>query len=275
VTPAAATASSLSGRLVPGLAVLLVDARGCHCAYIITDRDRVEEGKRLRRHGNTHQQHRFVWTGERTTDHLPVLRSGRPLIGAATAAYSPLYLPVGWIAPDALSARLRDPQLPIGVDLGAAPASAVAFAVHGPAATKGSTRAFPSASTGAIVTVADAKRLPAWTQAVAWSAKAARVPLMPRPRGVALAVWFLFIRPSSVSAGERPLMTVKPDLDKCLRAALDALTGIAYEDDAQVIDVHVRKRYGSRTETIVQVWEVPSESAVVSRTAARRQGDHG
>lgn len=35
----------------------------------------------------------------------------------------------------------------------------------------------------------------------------------------------------------------KPDLDKLARAALDALTGVVFLDDAQVVDLVVRKRY--------------------------------
>jgi len=35
-----------------------------------------------------------------------------------------------------------------------------------------------------------------------------------------------------------------PDLDKLVRAVLDALTGIVYRDDAQVVELEVVKRYG-------------------------------
>ena len=154
--------------------------------------------------------------------------------------------PVDILAPD---------QVRLSAELAAAPAHAITFTVHGPAATKGSTHSMPSNQTGKIITLANDVSLPAWTQGVAWSAKAARVPLIPKPRGVVVLVWYVFARPKSVSVTARPLMTVKPDIDKVLRATLDALTGIAYEDDAQVVDSHQRKRYSVRTETILQVWE--------------------
>ena len=35
----------------------------------------------------------------------------------------------------------------------------------------------------------------------------------------------------------------RPDLDKLTRAALDALTGVAYKDDSQVVALHVYKAY--------------------------------
>lgn len=38
-----------------------------------------------------------------------------------------------------------------------------------------------------------------------------------------------------------------PDLDKLVRAVLDALTGLAYHDDAQVVEIHARKVYGDTT----------------------------
>ena len=38
--------------------------------------------------------------------------------------------------------------------------------------------------------------------------------------------------------------TVRPDAGKLERAVLDALTGTLYRDDAQVVDLHVTKRYG-------------------------------
>lgn len=36
---------------------------------------------------------------------------------------------------------------------------------------------------------------------------------------------------------------VKPDLDNVLKAVGDALNGVVYEDDSQIIDCHIRKAY--------------------------------
>lgn len=159
-----------------------------------------------------------------------------------------------------ITAKDQDPMSPdelqLSAELGEPTPGAITFSVHGPASTKGSTRIVPHPKTGKSITVADTKSLPAWTQAVAWSAKAAGVKKLLKPRAVAVRVWLLFARPTSVRVSERPLMTVKPDLDKCLRATLDALTGIAYEDDSQVVETTVRKRYGARTETYLQIFEI-------------------
>lgn len=153
---------------------------------------------------------------------------------------------------------LSPEQLQLSAELAELHPGAITFSVHGPASTKGSTKIVPHPRTGRPVTVADAKSLPAWSQAVAWSAKASGIKVVAKPRAIAVHVWLLFARPASVRAAERPCMTVKPDVDKCLRATLDALTGIAYEDDSQVVDTHVRKRYAACTETYIQIWEIPS-----------------
>ena len=153
-------------------------------------------------------------------------------------------------------AILTPAELQLSIELAEPTPGAITFSVHGPASTKGSTRSVISNDTGRIITKADAKSLGVWTQAVAWSAKAAGVKYVPKPRAIGVRVWLLFARPSSVSVTKRPRMTVPPDLDKCLRAALDALTGIAYEDDSQVVETTVRKRYAARTETYLQIWEV-------------------
>jgi Holliday junction resolvase RusA-like endonuclease len=61
---------------------------------------------------------------------------------------------------------------------------------------------------------------------------------------VALTMTFTLVRPPSVSAKRRPQPTVKPDLSKLYRAAEDAMTGIVFVDDAQVVEATVRKVYG-------------------------------
>jgi Holliday junction resolvase RusA-like endonuclease len=47
--------------------------------------------------------------------------------------------------------------------------------------------------------------------------------------------------------------TVKPDLDKLLRAVGDALTGRAYKDDSQVVQTHGAKPFGDACQTIIEV----------------------
>lgn len=62
--------------------------------------------------------------------------------------------------------------------------------------------------------------------------------------GVKVSCNFVFHKPKS--AKDRNLPWVKPDLDKLVRAVLDGLTGVAYEDDSQVVIVQANKTYGER-----------------------------
>ncbi|NBK24685.1 MAG: RusA family crossover junction endodeoxyribonuclease [Spirochaetia bacterium] len=60
--------------------------------------------------------------------------------------------------------------------------------------------------------------------------------------GVGLIVRFMFPRPKSDKRGKR-LATVKPDLDKLVRTIGDALTGVVFDDDSQIISICASKDY--------------------------------
>jgi len=59
---------------------------------------------------------------------------------------------------------------------------------------------------------------------------------------IGIEIEFQVRRPKTV---KREFPTVAPDLDKYIRAVLDALTGIAYQDDSQVIDIKATKVYSN------------------------------
>ena len=63
-------------------------------------------------------------------------------------------------------------------------------------------------------------------------------PLMTDP----LIVQLLFFLKKPPSA-KRSYPTTKPDLDNLIKAVLDAMNGIIWKDDTQVVDLHVHKRY--------------------------------
>ena len=56
--------------------------------------------------------------------------------------------------------------------------------------------------------------------------------------------------------------TSAPDLDKLVRAVGDALTGVAYFDDAQVAELHVKKVYTSQQAGVLVLLE-PADSGLV------------
>lgn len=123
----------------------------------------------------------------------------------------------------------------------------VRLRVVGRPAPKGSKRAFvPKGQTRPVVVDDNPKSLKAWASAVTRSAEQAMAelghpPVMEGPLSVR-AVFYL-PPPASLSPRWRWLPTTKPDLDKLERATWDALTGIVFRDDAQIVDGARRKLY--------------------------------
>ena len=48
----------------------------------------------------------------------------------------------------------------------------------------------------------------------------------------------------------------KPDWDNVAKAVCDALTGTVIVDDKQIVDAHVRKRYGEHAQVEISVWPI-------------------
>ena len=80
--------------------------------------------------------------------------------------------------------------------------------------------------------------LAVWRSTVALSARFAGA--KPVDGAIGIEIVFRVRRPKTV---KRDYPTVAPDLDKYIRGVLDALTGIAYQDDSQVIDIKAKKVY--------------------------------
>lgn len=93
--------------------------------------------------------------------------------------------------------------------------------------------------------VESSKKLKPWRQQVTDTALALNVPPLPDGAPVAMVADFYFARPRSVSIKKRRAMTVKPDVDKLLRAIFDSCKGVLYADDANVVDAHPRKHYAA------------------------------
>jgi crossover junction endodeoxyribonuclease RusA len=131
----------------------------------------------------------------------------------------------------------------------------VAFEVFGIAQPKGSGRSFgfllkddsgrPVMKNGKplirTATTHDNPKTKGWQQLVAEQAQTiASEGIFIGP--VVLTVTFRLPRPQSLP--KRCLHhTKKPDLDKLVRATNDALTGVLYTDDSQIVDLHARKTY--------------------------------
>lgn len=73
---------------------------------------------------------------------------------------------------------------------------------------------------------------------------------------VSVVLDFYLERPASIPK-KRTYIVVKPDIDKLVRSTLDALTGNAFLDDAQVVELSVRKHYGvpERADIVASILE--------------------
>lgn len=128
--------------------------------------------------------------------------------------------------------------------------SAITFFVPGTPVAKGSARAFFRKGMAHPVVVQDnSERQKPWASLI--SIMAQQAGLSPVENGCVLHLCFNMPRPKSHFRAngdvkpahfERP-HTSKPDLDKLIRCVLDALTGVAYLDDSQVVFVNAKKEY--------------------------------
>lgn len=129
------------------------------------------------------------------------------------------------------------------------------FFVAGVPVPKGSAKAFmrPGSKFPTVMQDNREKQKP-WASAIAYTAQQSGVEYVERGP-IRLSVIFYMPRLGShfgtgknsgiLKPGAPVYHTAKPDLDKLLRCAKDALTGIAWKDDAQVTEVlDLRKIYG-------------------------------
>jgi len=127
------------------------------------------------------------------------------------------------------------------------PVESISFIVLGEPAPEGSTRAFyiPKAKR-TVVTHQNQTELDAWRSRVATEAQNVlnhREWTSDRASAYTVDVDFILPRPPSVPPHRRFHPTVRPDVDKLVRAINDALTGILFPDDCQVVSLRVTKDY--------------------------------
>jgi Holliday junction resolvase RusA-like endonuclease len=132
----------------------------------------------------------------------------------------------------------------------------ITFTVRGTPAPQGS-KSYLGASTGGKPMFRESsRRIPAWRADVRAAGEGACQGdggTYPDAGPVAVELAFRWPRPkghygsgrnAEVLRGAAPLLPAGvPDLDKLARAVLDALTGVVWDDDAQVVDLRLSKRY--------------------------------
>ena len=95
---------------------------------------------------------------------------------------------------------------------------------------------------------------------IGWIAKGAGCEMMEGPLRLTVRAYYPIPRSwpkwrqkeaEADKPSQRP--TVKPDLDNVVKLVKDALTGIAWKDDAQIVDLIAHKYYGTTPRMIIDV----------------------
>ena len=153
----------------------------------------------------------------------------------------------------------------------------VAFGLPSPG---GSKNAFRNPHTGRIVVVdAGGKKTRTWRTVVAHAAKIAMAggELMQPP--LSLVIEFRMPRPkwhyksNGLIKDDAPYFPiVRPDLTKLLRSTEDAMTGIVWHDDSQIVEQNIHRTYSSVEDTgaRITVYSITSRSPA-HQTSTRMQ----
>lgn len=119
----------------------------------------------------------------------------------------------------------------------------ISFRVYGIPQTKGSTKAFFRQGMRHPVITNDNPRNKGWAQTVAGAAQQHRIDGCPFKGPIVLEMVFLMPIPKSLPKRAPAFMLKKPDVDKMTRSVKDALSGVLYIDDKQVVHTDVKKMY--------------------------------
>ncbi|NKS29264.1 RusA family crossover junction endodeoxyribonuclease [Rhodococcus hoagii] len=118
----------------------------------------------------------------------------------------------------------------------------LSFFVAGRPAPQGSKEFKGRSRAGKAILVESSIHVGSWRDQIAWHARQQNPEILAGPVKMTLA--FVMVRPKRLpkSKPTPPATQRTGDSDKLARAVGDSLTGICYEDDAQVVELHVYKR---------------------------------
>ncbi len=137
------------------------------------------------------------------------------------------------------------------------PRFSCSFTVCGEPVPKGSMKAFVNKALGRAQLVDSNPGMRAWSHAMAQEASRHR-PALPLDGPLAVRAEFFLKRPLSSKPSKVPRPAKKPDLDKLVRALLDACTAAGlWQDDARVVQVEASKWFADApvcSGVRVEVW---------------------
>lgn len=138
----------------------------------------------------------------------------------------------------------------------------IRFWVAGNPKPGGSKRSFPHRRTGQIVVIDDCAGNPGWRSAVGWAAREVMGSREPLAGPLSVRMEFYLTHPKSRyrrgvwSIDLPPYPSGKPDVLKLARSTEDALTGIVWRDDAQIVSEVLEKRWCDEPGAKIIVQEV-------------------
>jgi Holliday junction resolvase RusA-like endonuclease len=131
----------------------------------------------------------------------------------------------------------------------------ISFFIQGIPKPGGSKRGFLHKSTGRVIVTEDCKKNASWRESCKLFASQVFT-ADPLIGPLAVEFHFVFPRPKGhygtgknagvVKASAPAYPAVKPDTTKLIRSTEDALTGLLWKDDAQIVGQNATKTYGER-----------------------------
>jgi Holliday junction resolvase RusA-like endonuclease len=139
----------------------------------------------------------------------------------------------------------------------------IRFVIPGPAVGKGRPRASSIGGGIRLYTPAKTVEYENEIKVLAKTAMLVAGRQAPSSAPISAEVWVMVAPPKSMSRKKQLMAfegdifpTTKPDLDNVAKAILDACNHIVYEDDKQVIDLVIRRRYAQTPGVMVYLSEV-------------------
>jgi crossover junction endodeoxyribonuclease RusA len=146
----------------------------------------------------------------------------------------------------------------------------ITFFVAGKPIPQGSMRAF--VAKGRPIITSTSKNLRTWRDLIAMVAQEHR-PEKLMEGAIAVELHFILQRPKSAPKRKIIKPTKRPDLDKLVRACLDALTAVIFRDDNQVVELHATKSYDYRSPPGVQISVDAYENKETGQTSLPEKND--
>lgn len=92
-----------------------------------------------------------------------------------------------------------------------------------------------------------------WKESIQLQAIAQKVEFL--QGALSMSLHFFFMKPKSMPK-KIYYHVKKPDLDNCVKACKDALKGICYRDDSQIVRLIAEKEYNAQPGVIIDIWEM-------------------